>query len=205
MNLTRFLLLASCACPLLFAGVAKPVLNGTDKADWRFFSPECSSLDEVCTFKPDGSVSIKGKPNGYIVSTKPYKNYRLHLEWRWLAPKGNSGVLIHQGGPDKLWPLSIQFQMKVGAVGELLPMDNFSIAEKLAPNVKGLPKLAADSEKPVGEWNSADILVRDGSVECTVNGTLQGKATQCKPAEGLIGLQLEGVPFEIRNVTLEQL
>jgi hypothetical protein len=110
---------------------------------------------------------------------------------------------------DRVWPLSLQVQTKNGNVGDLLPMADYSFAEPptsaagAAPIIKA--HMVADSELPAGEWNSADIVSRDGTVEVTINGVLQNKVTKATPSSGRIGFQLESAPYELRRVTLTQL
>lgn len=185
-----------------FAATETDLLADKSLEALRYFSPQTTDIAQVAKFLPDGVLSITGKPNGYLLTKAEYENYQVHLEWRWLAPKGNSGVLVHTTGPDKLWPTSLQFQMKVAAVGEWIPMGDFKMAESLAPGAKSLPRQAPDAEKPVGEWNSADIVCKDGVVECFVNGKLVNRVTKCSPAKGAIGIQLEGTAFELRKLLL---
>jgi hypothetical protein len=88
-------------------------------------------------------------------------------------------------------------------------MHSAKFAEKLttAPGAatRILERAAANSEKPLGEWNTCDIVCRGSSIEVTINGVLQNKVTQCQPAAGKIGIQLEGTPFELRNFRLAPL
>src|SRR6185369_4489547 len=101
-----------------------------------------------------------------------------------------------------------QAQMKLTRAGDLLPMNGGKFAEKLTtpPDAK-TPQLdrsnPADPEKPLGEWNSYDIVCRGDTIEVSVNGVLENKITRCEPATGRIGIQLEGTPFELRNVRIE--
>jgi hypothetical protein len=97
-------------------------------------------------------------------------------------------------------------QTKHGNAGDLLPMAGAGFAEPLtsaadAP-VRIKARMAADSEKPLGEWNSCDIVARDGTVQVSINGVLQNTASKVEPHEGRIGFQLEGAPYELRRVTL---
>jgi hypothetical protein len=66
-------------------------------------------------------------------------------------------------------------------VDELLPMHSAKFAEKLttAPGAatRILERAAANSEKPLGEWNTCDIVCRGSSIEVTINGVLQNKVT----------------------------
>ena len=58
----------------------------------------------------------------------------------------------------------------------------------------------SDSEKPLGEWNAIDVVCRGDAIEVTINGVAQNRVTGSKPAAGKIGFQLEGQPYELRNV-----
>jgi len=182
-----------------------------DLAGWEFVTTPATALASVCTRRPDGVVTAAGKPVGFIATTASYENYRLHAEWRWTGQPGNSGVLIHiSSGPrDRAWPLCFQVQTKNGNVGDFLPMAGATFAEKLStpPDAKTaiLNHTAPDSEKPAGEWNTCDVTCRGDTVEVTINGVLQNRVTRAAPQAGRIGFQFEGVPFELRNVTLVRL
>lgn len=159
----------------------------------------------------DGVVKVSGKPTGYIATRAGYTNYRMHVEWRWPGKPGNAGVLLHvaTGPKDGAWPLSLQVQTKHGFAGDILPMAGAGFAEPLTtapgayPAIKG--HTGPDSERPAGEWNSADILARDGVIEVAINGVPQNRVSAVKPAAGRIGFQLEGVPYELRNITITQI
>ncbi len=175
-----------------------------------------AKIDAVCKFNADGSLAVAGKPVSYLATKAAYKNFRLHAEWRWptnAAKNSNSGVLLHiAGGPTAgtAWPVCFQAQMKLTRAGDLLPMQSAKFAERLTtpPDAK-TPQLdranPADPEKPIGELNSYDIVCRDGTIEVRVNGVLENKVTASDPAEGKIGIQLEGTPFELRHVRIEPL
>ena len=60
----------------------------------------------------------------------------------------------------------------------------------------------AQNEKPVGEWNSYDIVCDGKTVTLFVNGLLQNKGTEANPWHGPICLQSEGSPIEFRNIYL---
>ena len=192
------------------AATADELFSSPNFAGWEFIASPTTAITTVCHWQPDGSLAIAGRPVGYLVTTTSYKNYRLHAEWRWPNQPGNSGILVHiSSGPlDRAWPRCIQVQLKNKNAGDLLPMAGAAFAEKLstAPGTK--PALvthgAADSENPVGDWNSCDLTCRDGQIQVTINGVLQNKVTQLNPAEGRIGFQLEGVLFELRNVRLNR-
>jgi subtilisin family serine protease len=191
------------------------LLNGHDLAGWEYVTTPAAELSSVCHYNPDGSLAVAGKPVGFLATKATYENYRLHAEWRWpaaAAKNSNSGVLLHiASGPvnNTAWPVCFQMQMKLSRAGDLLPMAEAKFAEKLTtpPDAKTpqLDRAAAASEKPLGEWNSCDIVCRAGALEVTINGVLQNKVTHCVPAAGKVGFQLEGTPYELRHVLLTPL
>jgi hypothetical protein len=204
-----------CVLGLLAAGRAAPVavelFNGQDLAGWEYVTlPTAMDIGQVCTLKPDGVIVVAGKPVGFLATTASYHNYRLHAEWRWPGPTGNSGVLVHisSGPKDRVWPLCLQIQTKNKNVGDLLPMAGATFAEPLtsAPNTTAIKaRTEPDSEKPPGEWNTCDITCRGDTVEVIINGVLQNRITRSSPAAGRVGFQLESVPFELRHVRLTPL
>jgi hypothetical protein len=203
----RVLLVASAFAAANAA--AGDLFQAPDFAGWELVTTPAAALADVVTMRPDGVIAVAGKPSGYFATTANYRNYRMHAEWRWSGKPGNAGILLHisPGPMDGVWPLSVQVQTKHGSTGDLLPMAGASFAEPLtsAAPVRIKARMAADSERPAGEWNSADIVVRDGTVEVSINGVAQNAATKLSPGEGRIGFQLEGAAYELRNVTVKPL
>lgn len=190
---------------------AVELFNGRDFNGWELQTTPAAAIGEVFHMLPGGVIASEGKPSGFLATTQSYRNYKLHVEWRWTGKPGNSGVLLHisPGQMDRVWPYSLQVQTKFGNVGDLLPMAAASFAEPLTSAAGTEPRIkartAADSEKPAGEWNSCDIVARDGTVEVTVNGVPQNRATQVLPSSGRVGFQLEGTPYQLRHVELTPL
>ena len=213
--------LTSVFALLTFLGVAAPGTSAASTTDlladrslaaWEFVATPAADLHAVCTFQADGSLALAGKPLGYLVTRTPHDHYRLHVEWRWTAKPGNGGILVHVAtGPidRNTWPRCLQVQTKHGSAGDLLPMAGATFAESLSTPANArtpiLNRRAPDSEKPVGEWNTADIACHDGVVDVSINGVPQNHATDCSPAAGRIGLQFEGTPYEVRHVRLDVL
>lgn len=190
---------------------AVELFNGRDFSGWELQTTPAAVVADAFQLLPDGVIASTGKPSGFIATRESYRNYKLHVEWRWPGKPGNGGVLLHisPGTFDRVWPVSLQVQTKFGNVGDLLPMAAASFAEPLTSAVGAETRIkartAADSEKPAGEWNTCDIVSRDGTVEVTVNGVLQNRVSNVSPASGRIGFQLEGTPYELRRVELTPL
>ena len=187
------------------------LLDGAGLAGWELQTTPAARLQDVVTVKPDGVLDVAGKPAGFFATTASFRNYRLHAEWRWTGQPGNAGVLLHvsPGAMDRVWPLSLQVQTKRGSAGDVLPMAGATFAEPAtsAPGAQPVIKTrtGGDSELSPGEWNSVDIVCRDGTVDVAVNGVAQNRVTAVQPSAGRIGFQLEGAPYQLRNVTLVRL
>ncbi len=188
------------------------LFNGKDLAGWLYIAAgQPADISKVAQVK-DGVMVVTGqagKGTGFLELPEVRENYQLHVEWRWTAenPKNNSGVLIHiSPGPlqQGLWPVCFQFQTKTTRAGDFIVMATAKCAEITAPAVQADRK-KDNSEKPIGEWNSCDIVVRGDTIECAVNGVAQNKITQCVPSSGKIGFQLEGYAYEMRNIKLSPL
>lgn len=186
------------------------LFNGKDFTGWKLFIPGDSvDVKDVWSVR-DGVIHCTGKPTGYMRTTESFSNYKLHLEWRWAGEPGNSGVLLHCQGPDQVWPNCIECQLKSGNAGDFVIIGPGSITvdgKEYKNNEKFLiiKRKAEDIEKPIGEWNSYDIVCQGHEITAHVNGTLVNKGSNAFVASGPIALQSEGAPIEFRNIYIEPL
>jgi predicted small secreted protein len=185
--------------------------NGRDFTGWtRVVADPNADVDEVWRVRGD-VLYCAGKPNGYIRTEDKYKNYHLHLEWRWPETPTNSGVLLHAGGKDEVWPPCIECQLKAGSAGDLVLINGTGITvdgvdrQNSAKRFVVVEKKSPPSELPPGQWNSYDIYCKGDSIRCLVNGVLQNEGTDASVSSGWICLQSEGSPIEFRNIYLQPL
>lgn len=186
------------------------LFNGKDLSNWNFVL-ENSELKASDVFSVrDGVIHITGQL-GYMYTNKKYDNYKLHVEWCW--PNGvesNSGIFLLIEDPKNPFPNGIECQLKAGIAGDFVLLGGSNLAEFKNPEGEPRPdfpvvkKLEESSEKPAGEWNSADIECKDGVITVYINGVLQNKGTNTVK-EGHIGLQSEGSDIQFRNVTVSSL
>jgi len=134
-----------------------------------------------------------------------YSNYKLHVEWRWPVEATNSGVFVHGQQPDAIWLKCIECQLKAGSAGDFVLMNGADINERTDKTKMSFPKMAPSSEKPVGEWNTMEVVCSENSVEVFVNGVLQNKGTGANLNAGSVCLQSEGKDIEFKNVFLTKL
>lgn len=177
--------------------------NGKDFTGWKKFVPDETVDVDTVWLVTNGVIRCNGKPAGYLRTEADYSDYKLHVEWRWPGKGGNSGVLLHMSEPDKVWPKSIECQLHAGDAGDFWVIGGTDFKEHADKSNRRVLKKSESSEKPLGEWNTYEIICRDNTIRVFVNGTLQNEASETTVSSGKICLQSEGVPIEFRNIYLE--
>lgn len=206
-----FKALCIAAIGLMLAGCGQKIalFNGQNLDGWKPYLQD-SSVDAAKVWSvKDNILRCEGKPNGYLRTVESYRNYRLHLEWRWAETPANSGILLHIVGQDQIWPQCIEAQLQHLNAGDLVTIQKGSriavngvLHQPEDANYKIIPKQLSSSEKPAGQWNSYDIVCENGRINLYVNGACQNSGMDAQPSAGYIGLQSEGSPIEFRNIYL---
>lgn len=212
MRKKMFLLAALALSGFVFSGEAlaqkgEKLFNGKDLSNWNFVVDKNSvPADQVFSVR-DGVIHIKGNPFGYMYTKEKYSNYKLHVEWRWPDGESNSGIFLLIADPKNPFPNGIECQLHAGDAGDLVLLGGSDLVEYFSrpgvprPDFPVVKKHAESSEKPAGEWNEANIFVKDGTITVYINGVYQNTGTN-KVKEGFIGLQSEGKDVQFRNVTV---
>lgn len=154
---------------------------------------------------------------GDIIFNEKFKNFELSIDWK-IAPKGNSGIFYRAiEGPEAIYHSGPEMQVldDSGHADGRTPLTSAGAVYGLYPAVPGVVK-------PVGEWNTARILVNGNHVEHWLNGqriaeyelwsadwtkrVADSKFRQWpeygKATEGYIGLQEHGNWIGYRNIKL---
>jgi hypothetical protein len=210
-------LITSISLLILATGVRadegfRPLFNGKDLSGWTVFLRD-KGADASKTFVvEDGILKVTGKPPGYVVTKEEHGDYTLRLKWRWGAGSkgGNSGVLLHVVGEDKVWPKSIEAQLRAGAAGDIWLIDGPKIEIDESRHSKTSPRRyhrleVGDVEKPVGEWNQYEITCRGDTIAIKVNDKLANEAKKSELMRGRIALQSEGTEIHFKDVELKSL
>lgn len=209
----------SIACMTLFllglghnADAQKEIklFNGKDLSNWNFVVDKNAMPAEQVYSVENGIIHITGKPIGYMYTKEKYSNYKLHVEWRW--PNGennaNSGIFLLIEDPKNPFPNGIECQLCAGKAGDFVLLGGSDLAEfqnkpgQKRPAFPVVERKIAKVEKEAGEWNEANIFVKDGVITVYINGIYQNTGTN-KVKEGHIGLQSEGKEIQFRNVTIK--
>lgn len=204
-------LLVFCATTHVFAGTSDPItprqrielFNGHDLNGWVAVAKGTNNSD--IWWATNGVILCAGEPLGYLRTLQTYRDYQLHVEWRWPQKPGNSGVFLQLNPPDKVWPYCFEAQLLAGNAGEVRLNGGALLSSVIPHDVASVPRRQPSSEKTPGEWNSYDITCRGDAIKVLVNGVLQNEVTGTSVTSGCIALQAEGGWVEFRNVYLEPL
>jgi hypothetical protein len=170
-----------------------------------------------------GKKPGEGAGGDIVYGKKIFRNFELSIDWK-TEKAGNSGIFYNvREVPGK--PVYY-------AAPEVQVLDNVDATDnKLASHLAGslYDMLPADPKtvKPVGEWNTMVIRVKDGKVTHTQNGVKVVEYTLWTPEwntmvqnskfktfpgftegiakEGLIGLQDHGYGIWFRNIKIREL
>ncbi len=182
------------------------LFNGKDLSNWVFqLKDPAVNPSEVFSIR-NGVIHITGNPFGYMRSKDSFSDYKLHVEWRWPAGEAtNSGVFVNAQPPDAIWIKCIECQLAAGKAGDFVCMNGADMNERKDKSKNSVTKMGASSEKPVGEWNTMEVVCKANTIEVYVNGVLQNKGTGVTVTSGHICLQSEGKDIEFNNVFLTKL
>jgi Domain of Unknown Function (DUF1080) len=180
--------------------------------DVRLFEGDNAGAIQLVGIGPDsikvvaGEIRLTGKPNGYFATKGSYTNYVLTFDWMYERPddlvsdahfRGNSGLLLHIQPPHKVWPRCVEVQLQNASAGAVIPVGGAQIqGKRLSP--------AQAAVKPVGQWNHLELVSRDRTLVCTINGVDVSEAVGSSVEGGSIGWQSEGAPIRFRNVSIRE-
>lgn len=179
---------------LVVYDLLKPPIDTT----WQLFEAEKGvKLSDVWTVDGEGDerkLVCNGKQKGYLRTREAYENYKLKFEFRFFNENGNSGVLLHVDGKDKIWPDAVQVQLHRPTAGSIIPSGNRKTRFTVGAKLDWAPQ----------KWNTCIIDVRNDTVEVSINGLAVGPLKYCDPCKGFIALQSEGSEVHFRKLTLER-
>ena len=118
---------------------------------------------------PEGVLSVTGKPTGYLLLDKGQcfvENYRLHVEYRWLKAKGNSGIFYRATTEyDEVYWSGSEYQL----LDDANTPDGKNLLTAAGSDYALYPA-SAYAAKPHDEWNTSRLIVNGAHVEHWLNG-----------------------------------
>ena len=163
------------------------------------------------TWTVDGEEFLcTGKPKCYLHTKTPFGDGTLRFDYRFEPdPKvtdsaklaaHNTGVLLYIQEPHAIWPKSIEVQGKHSEMGQLRPNGTKAEVEQLQVDYQDHPEVRESARKPVGEWNSIEIVTKAGAITASINGQVVAVGEPGELKSGLIGLQAEGHRLRYRRL-----
>ena len=214
-------------------GAPVVLFDGKDLSQFdTFIRGRGLNADPTGVFRVEnGVVHVSGHEMGYIVTKRSFHRFYLRAEFRWgegtfgerEGQARDSGILYNIQGEDKVWPRSVEFQIKEGETGDFWMTDGAALTgadgkrvtgpagsatnighfgKGPQKNVVGFRNSAGELEKPRGEWNLLEVVVEDKVIHQYVNGVLANVGSDPFPTEGRILFQSEGAEVFFRGMTL---
>ena len=192
------------------------LFDGKDLHDWvaegaKDFKDKDGKVEPVWSVR-DGVLHCQGKGFGFLRYTKQeFSDFDLHIEYRMLNAKCNSGIGIRTRAFDpkesratrpSFYSYEIQIFDDHGKPPDV--HSTGSLYRYVAPRLS--------AAKPVGEWNVADIVCQGPHIRVTINDQKIIDVDQTtvpeiknKPLKGYVCLQNHGGQLDFRNIRIREL
>jgi len=167
----------------------------------------CGATDPGTTFRVEkGAIYISGRPSGYVYTERKYLNFTLRLDLRYVPYAGmeteadyysNTGIFLFVT-KHEVWPKSLEVQGVYPWALSILPIDTEAVFSSDA-------HVRRSAIRPLGEWNSIEVVSTGGEVRVSLNGQLVTTVTEHEFEEpGHIGFQSEGAEVYLRNIRIQE-
>ena len=150
----------------------KPLFDGKTTAGWHSYGKNSVSSgwkveDGVLHFDPEAAKNGQG---GDLVTDKEFENFHLKIDWK-VAPNANSGIIFYVNeNPEK-------YNNTYDTGLEMQVLDNDGHDDGKNPKHRSgdlydLIQSKSEPVKPVGEWNTAEIISKKGKLTFILNGVI---------------------------------
>lgn len=184
-----------------------PLFDGTLEDAWDMIGSG--------NFQKFGNVIESQGGIGLLVYKKEkFRNFNLKLDWRIMNPTDNSGIYVRVPFVDKTDPQWLQkanegWEVQIDERGFDSNTNTENNPLKLTGAVYDVSPAITKASRPIAEWNSFEIEVKDQNVKVLLNGTPVSEVTNDnqRPPEGFIGLQNHhpGSRVQFGNIRIKKL
>ena len=139
-------------------GIGKQLFNGRDLTGWEQAGPGGFAVE-------DGALRTQGGMGLLWYTEETFGNCLLRAVYKVSRAEDNSGVFIRIDNkpPDPWYAVHHGYEVQILATGGEYHKSGC---------IYSLSRGLADAQKPPGEWNVMDIVMRGDLVEVTLNETL---------------------------------
>ncbi len=145
------------------------LFDGTTTSGWHSYGKD-KATDRWKT--ADGAIyldTLVKSAGGDLVTNGEYGNYHLKLEWK-IAPNGNSGLIFYVNEDTSKYKATYNTGLEMQVLDNDGHPDG-KITKHRAGDLYDLISCSKETVKPVGEWNEAEIISKDGKLDLVLNGT----------------------------------
>ena len=157
----------------------KPIFDGKTTTGWHSYGKTTAGSgwkveDGVLHFDPEAAKNGQG---GDLVTDLEYENFHLKLDWK-VASKANSGIIFYI--KDDITKYKNTYD--TGLEMQVLDNDGHAdgkIIKHRAGDLYDLISSSSEPVKPVGEWNTAEIVCKNGKLTFVLNGVIVVETVLC--------------------------
>jgi hypothetical protein len=148
----------------------KSLFDGKSKKGWHIYRGEATGEswqveDGLLLFNPINKPGVK--TGGDLTTDEEYENYHLSLEWK-ISEGGNSGIIFGVK-EDSMYKKSYLTGMEMQVLDNNKHPDA-KIVKHRAGDLYDLISCTKENLKPVGEWNQAEVIYNNNTLQLILNG-----------------------------------
>ncbi len=153
------------------------LFDGKTTSGWHTYGKSAAGTDWKVA---DGAIFLDAKnrtsgQGGDLVTNEEFTNYHLKLDWK-ISRNGNSGIIFNVNED----PAKYKATYNTGPEMQVLDNDGHAdgkIIKHRAGDLYDLIKSRKENVRPVGEWNTSEIILNNGQLEFIQNGESIVKTT----------------------------
>jgi hypothetical protein len=148
----------------------KSLFDSKSKKGWHIYRGEATGEswqveDGLLLFNPINKPGVK--TGGDLTTDEEYENYHLSLEWK-ISEGGNSGIIFGVK-EDSMYKKSYLTGMEMQVLDNNKHPDA-KIVKHRAGDLYDLISCTKENLKPVGEWNQAEVIYNNNTLQLILNG-----------------------------------
>jgi hypothetical protein len=145
----------------------KPLFNGQDLSGWKMTGPGRFVVE-------NGQMYTEGGMGLLVYEKEKFGNTTVRVVFKTTGDKDNSGVIIRlpQVAPDPWYGVHNGYEVQIDAGG-----DEWHSTGALY----SISKVSERAQKPAGEWNTMDIVLKGGKTTILLNGKKVNEYTEGQP------------------------
>ena len=193
-----------------------PLFNGKDLTGWRYGGTKEAPAKSGKGYQvgEGGILYCTAQDGGNLYTEREYANFVLRFDFK-LEPNSNNGVGIRAPLEGDAAYQGIELQVLDDSGSQYQTLQPF----QYHGSVYGVVAAKRGSQKPVGEWNTQEVVCDGRKIKVTLNGSVivdanldevkDPKVLEAHPGlartTGHIGFLGHGTRVEFRNVRIKEL